>query len=60
MIIGGGPGGSCAAVLNAVLAGELEGGWRMRWRMRLFFWLVRVQARFPVVPRISFDPVPSV
>ncbi len=54
MIIGGGPGGSCA-----VLVGELDGGWRMRWRMRLFFWLVRLQARFPVVPRISFDPVPS-
>jgi len=51
MIIGGGPGGSCA-----VLAGELEGGWRMR----PFFWLVRLPARLPVVPRISFDPVPPV
>ncbi len=44
-----------AAAVNAVLAGELEGGWRLRWRMRLFFWLVRVQAKFPLVPRISFE-----
>jgi FADH2-dependent halogenase len=46
-----------AAAVNAVLAGELEGGWRLRWRMRLFFMLVRLQARFPLVPRISFAPV---
>ncbi len=46
-----------AAAVNAVLAGELEGGWKLRWRMRLFFLLVRLQARFPLVPRISFAPV---
>lgn len=40
------------AAVNAVLAGELEGGWNMRWRMRLFFWLVKLQARYPLVPRI--------
>ena len=45
-----------AAAVNAVLAGELEGGWRLRWRMRVFFWLVKLQARFPLVPRISFAP----
>jgi flavin-dependent dehydrogenase len=44
-----------ASAVNAVLAGELEGGWRMRWRMRLFFWIVKLQARWPLVPRISFD-----
>ena len=38
----------------AVLAGELEGGWRMAWRRRLFFWLIKIQARWPLVPRISF------
>ena len=43
-----------AAAVNAVLAGELEGGWPMRWRMRLFFWIVKMQARWPLVPRISF------
>ncbi len=44
-----------ASAVNAVLAGELEGGWSMRWRMRLFFWIIKLQARFPLVPRISFD-----
>lgn len=47
-----------AAAVNAVLAGELEGGWKLRWRMWLFFRLVRLQARFPLVPRISFAPAP--
>jgi hypothetical protein len=42
--------------VNAVLAGELEGGWRFRWRLRYFFFLVKLQARRPLVPRISFDP----
>jgi FADH2-dependent halogenase len=45
-----------AAAVNAVLAGELEGGWKLRWRMKLFFLLVRLQARFPLVPRVSFAP----
>jgi flavin-dependent dehydrogenase len=44
-----------AAAVNAVLAGELDGGWGMRWRMRLFFWIVKLQARWPLVPRISFS-----
>jgi FADH2-dependent halogenase len=48
-----------AAAVNAVLAGELEGGWRLRWRMRLFFWLVKLQAKRPFMPRISFAPVAS-
>jgi FADH2-dependent halogenase len=43
-----------ASAVNAVLAGELEGGWSMRWRMRLFFWVIRIQAHWPLVPRISF------
>lgn len=38
----------------AILAGELEGGWRLAWRRRLFFWLVRVQRWWPLVPRIDF------
>jgi flavin-dependent dehydrogenase len=42
------------AAVNAVLAGELEGGWALRWRMRLFFWLIKLQSRFPLVPKISF------
>jgi len=39
----------------AILAGELEGGWRMEWRRKLFFWLIRIQARWPLVPRVSFE-----
>lgn len=41
--------------VNAALAGELTGRWAIRWRMRLFFWLVKIQARRPLVPRIRFD-----
>ncbi|MEO5802235.1 MAG: NAD(P)/FAD-dependent oxidoreductase [Verrucomicrobiota bacterium] len=44
-----------ASAVNAALAGEVEGGWAMRWRMRLFFWIVKLQARHPLLPRISFD-----
>jgi flavin-dependent dehydrogenase len=43
------------AAVNASLAGELEGGWALRWRMRLFFLIVKLQARYPLVPRISFS-----
>jgi FADH2-dependent halogenase len=44
----------------AILAGELEGGWGIEWRRKIFFFLVRLQARWPLVPRISFaDPHPS-
>jgi flavin-dependent dehydrogenase len=38
----------------AVLAGELEGGWKLNWRRKLFFLLVKAQTRWPLVPRISF------
>jgi FADH2-dependent halogenase len=44
-----------AAAVNAVLAGELAGGWRLRWRLRVFFLIVRLQRRFPLVPRIQFQ-----
>src|SRR6266516_856420 len=47
------------SAVTALLAGELEGGWKIRWRMRLFFWIVRIQARWPVLPRISFDKMPA-
>lgn len=43
-----------ASAVNAILAGELEGGWALRWRMRLFFWMVKWQQRWPLVPRITF------
>ena len=43
--------------VNAVLAGELEGGWNLRWRLRYFFFLVKWQARHPMVPTITFAPL---
>ena len=43
------------AAVNAFLAGDLEGGWTLRWRLWIFFTLVRIQARWPLVPRIRFD-----
>jgi hypothetical protein len=39
----------------AILAGELEGGWKLDLRRRLFLFLTRLQARWPLVPRITFD-----
>jgi flavin-dependent dehydrogenase len=47
-----------ASAINAALAGEIEGGWRLRWRMRLFFWIVKAQKRFGFLPRINFTPEP--
>lgn len=44
--------------LVAILAGELDGGWAMDWRRRLFYGLVRIQRRWPLVPRLSFDEGP--
>jgi FADH2-dependent halogenase len=46
------------AAVNAALAGELSGNWSLRWRMRLFFLLVSIQARKPLAPRIVFRDEP--
>jgi FADH2-dependent halogenase len=45
--------------VNAVLAGELDGGWNLRWRLRYFFFLIKWHARRPLVPRLSFAPLRS-
>lgn len=42
------------AAIVAILAGELDGGWGIEWRRKIFFLLIRLQARWPLVPRISF------
>lgn len=42
-----------ASAVNAMLAGKLEGGWEIKWRLKLFFWVVRLQARIPLVPKIA-------
>jgi FADH2-dependent halogenase len=38
----------------AILAGELDGGWAMGWRRKVFFGLVKIQKRWPLVPPVSF------
>lgn len=43
----------------AILAGEVDGGWRIAWRRQLFLLLVWIQSRFPLVPRLSFEPRPT-
>jgi FADH2-dependent halogenase len=43
----------------AILAGEVDGGWRLDWRRRFFFWLIKLQARCPLAPRITFAEHPS-
>jgi FADH2-dependent halogenase len=47
---------SLPAAVTAVLAGELDGGWKIRWRMRAFFWITKLQRKFPLLPRICFAP----
>ena len=42
------------AAIVAFLAGETEGGWKLYWRRKLFFLLVKIQARRPILPRIRF------
>jgi flavin-dependent dehydrogenase len=42
------------SAVNAVLAGELEGGWKLRWRLKYFFLLVRLQKHWPLVPHLPF------
>jgi FADH2-dependent halogenase len=44
------------SAVNAVLAGELEGVWSLRWRLKYFWLLVKLQKRWPLVPHISFAP----
>src|SRR5205823_2777603 len=36
------------SAVTALLAGELEGGWKVYWRMRLFFWIVKIHSRWPI------------
>jgi len=42
------------SAVTALLAGELDGGWKIHWRMRFFFWVVKVHSLWPILPRIRF------
>jgi FADH2-dependent halogenase len=39
-----------ASAVNAILAGEIAGGWPLRWRLELFFAMVRIQGKRPFLP----------
>jgi flavin-dependent dehydrogenase len=43
-----------ASAVNAALAGELEGGFKLKWRMRLFFFIIKAQEKLGFLPRVSF------
>lgn len=44
------------SAVNAVLAGELEPRWALKWRLEYFFLLVKLQRHFRIVPPIWFTP----
>jgi flavin-dependent dehydrogenase len=41
--------------VNSLLAGRLDVPWAVRWRLRVFYLLVRVQARFALVPSLPLS-----
>jgi len=47
------------SAVTALLAGELEGGWKIRWRMRLFFLIVKLHSLWPILPKITFVEKPA-
>lgn len=70
-IIGGEPAGSTAAgllacaprnvlglapVVNAVLGGNVGNRFQIRWRMWVFHFLVWLQRRYPVAPKLTLMP----
>jgi FADH2-dependent halogenase len=42
------------SAIIAILAGEVEGSWALRWRLKYFWLIVAIQKYFPIVPRLSF------
>ncbi len=42
--------------INAVLAGNIRGGFAIWWRMRLFYLVIFLQKYYPLCPRLSLRP----
>lgn len=42
--------------VNAVLSGNLGRVWAVKWRMEIFYLLVKIQKYFPIVPRLNLKP----
>jgi len=45
-----------APAVNAVLGGNVGNSFPIRWRMWVFYFLVRLQRRYPIVPRLTLVP----
>jgi len=43
------------AAVSAVLAGRLDNPWAIRWRMAVFFLIVKLRARLPLTAPVSFS-----
>lgn len=46
---------SLTDAVNGALAGELHWRWAIRWRIRLFFWIVKLQSIRPILPRFRYE-----
>ncbi len=46
---------SLPSAVSAVLAGELDQPWSVRWRLRFFFFLVWLHRHFPLTERLKFS-----
>jgi hypothetical protein len=42
--------------VNAVLGGNIGNSFAIRWRMWVFYFLVWLQKRYPIVPRLTLVP----
>lgn len=45
--------------INAVLAGNIQGGFGIWWRMQLFYLVIYLQRFYPLCPRLSLRPQPA-
>ncbi len=48
-----------APAVNAVLAGNLEGGWAVWWRMQVFYLVLFLQRFLPLCPRLEAKAMPA-
>ena len=48
-----------APAVNAVLAGNVEGGWPIWWRMQIFYLVLFLQRYLPLCPRLEPMPQPE-
>ena len=42
--------------INSILAGNMTPSWRVRWRLAVFYVVVRLQQRFTICPRLDLTP----